>query len=314
MRRNNNRKGLPTICFVLAAKDLGLYADMAAVAALAVRRLHRQARTILVTDEPTARAVDHGNHALRNIVSEIIVQPTATDDPIISSRRLKTVLRQLVKGDYLYLDNDAIAVRPLDWGWPEGSDLALVRDCNMWAIPPFVLPMIEKLRAKLGWEIPPDRYFNLGVMFVRDTPAAHAFYAEWHRRWQQTCSLGIPQDQPSCNSVIAAGIATVAILPDRDNWVTWSTAMLRGRARIFHFLASVHGGEIPIDTLLGHLIAGFRRDGVLDEAAIARATCDNSPWMNDVGVKRLLASGQYIRATWLLASRIMHRIRCKLTR
>src|SRR5437762_12118289 len=106
MKRNSRGERLPTICFVLEAKHLGLYGDMAAVAALAVRRLHLQARTILVTDEPTARAIDHASHALGNIVSEIIVQPTGTDDPFISSRHLKTVLRQLVKGDYLYLDNE----------------------------------------------------------------------------------------------------------------------------------------------------------------------------------------------------------------
>src|SRR5437763_15070846 len=127
MKSNSGNKRLPTICFVLAAKDLGLYADMAAVAALAVRRLHPQARTILVTDEPTARAIDHGSHAIGNIMSEIIVQATGTEDPIVSSRRLRTVLRQLVKGDYSYLDNDAIAVRPLDREWPEGSDLAVAR-------------------------------------------------------------------------------------------------------------------------------------------------------------------------------------------
>src|SRR6266513_2210655 len=201
MKRNSSGERLPTICFVLAAKDLGLYADMAAVAALAVRRLHPQARTILVTDELTAHAIDHGSHTLGNIVSEIIVQATGTDDPIVSSRRLKTVLRQLVKGDYLYLDNDAIAVRPLDGGWPEGADLALARDRNERGITPTALPIIEKLRAKLGWEFLPDRYFNCGVIFVRDTSAAHAFYTEWHRRWQQTISLGIRQDEPSFNSV-----------------------------------------------------------------------------------------------------------------
>ena len=64
MKSNGGSKGLPTICFVLAAKDLGLYTDMAAVAALAVRRLHPKARTILVTDEPTARAIDQCKHAL----------------------------------------------------------------------------------------------------------------------------------------------------------------------------------------------------------------------------------------------------------
>jgi hypothetical protein len=314
MKRNSRGKRLPTICFVLAAKDLGLYADMAAVAALAVRRLHSQTRIILVTDELTARAIDHGSHALGNIVNEIIVQPTRTDDPIVSSRRLRTVLRQLVKGDYLYLDNDAIAVRPLDRMWPEGADLALACE-NERGVPRDALPIIEKLRAKLGWEFPPDRYLNAGVIFVRDTPSAHAFYAEWHRRWQQTLSLGIREDQWSLNSASAAGVATIAILPDRDNWATQSTAMLRGRARIFHFWASAHGGEIPTDTLLGHLIARFQRDGALDEAAIVCATRDNFPWMNnDVGLKRLLASGLYIRATALVAPRIIRRIRRKLSR
>jgi hypothetical protein len=314
MKSNSGTKQLPTICFVLAAKDLGLYADMAAVAALAVRRLHPQARIILVTDEPTARAIDHGSHALANIVSEIIVQPTGTDDPIVSSRHLRTVLRQLVEGDYLYLDNDAIVVRPLDRAWPEGADLAMARDRNRRGITPLALPGIEKLHAKLGWEFRPDRYLNAGVMFVRDTPAAHAFYGEWHRRWQQTLSLGIREDQWSLNSASAAGLATIAILPDRDNWVTHSTAMLRGRARIFHFWASAYGDEVPANTLLGHLISGFQRDGALDEATIACATHDNFPWMNDVRLKHLLASGLYLRATGLVAPHIVQRIRRTLSR
>jgi hypothetical protein len=308
MKRDSSGGWLPTICFVLTAKNLGLYADMAAVAALAVRRLHPQARIILVTDEPTGRAIDHGSHALGNIVSEIIVQPTGADDPIVSSRRLRTVLRRLVKGDYLYLDSDAIAMRPLDRGWPEGADLALAHDWNERGIPPAALPIIETLRAKLDWGFTPDRYLNAGVILVRDTPAAHAFYAEWHRRWQQTLSLGIREDQWSLNSAIAAGVATVAILPDRDNWATYPNKLLRGRARIFHFWASAYGREIPTDTLLGHLIARFQREGTLDEDAIARATRYNFPRMTDVGLKHLLANGLYIRATALLVRRIRRKL------
>jgi hypothetical protein len=313
MKSNRDSKRLPTICFVLAAKDLGLHADMAAVAALAVRRLHPQARIILVTDEPTARAIDHRNHALPDIISEIIVQRTCTDTPSVSSRHLKTSLRQLVKGDYLYLDNDAIAVRPLDRGWPKRADLAVARDWNKRGIPPAWLPTIEKLRADLGWEFQSDRYFNGGVIFVRDTSAAHTFYSHWHRRWQQTLSLGIPQDQFSLNSVIAAGIGTTAILADRDNWVTYSPAMLRGRARIFHFWTSCYGEMMPSDTLLGHLIAWFQRHGTLDETAIASAARNNFPWMSP-GLKRLLASGCYIRAATIAGPEIRRRIRRKFCR
>jgi hypothetical protein len=314
MKRNSSGERLPTICFVVTANDLGLYADMAAVAALSVRRLHPQARIILVTDEATARAIDHRNHALANIVTEIIVQSTGTDVPSVSSRYLRTILRQLIKGDYLYLDSDTVAVRPLDRGWRRAADLAMARDRNQWGITPLALPGIEKLRAKLGWEFRMDRYLNAGVMFVRDTPAAHAFYAEWHRRWKQALSLGIWQDQFSLNSASTTGIATIAILPDRDNWVTHSTAMLRGRARIFHFFASTYGDEIPVNTLLGHLISRFQRDGALDEATIACATHENFPWMNEIRLKHLLASGLYLRAARLVAPHVIRRIRRTLSR
>lgn len=314
MKNNSGNKQLPTICFVLATKNLGLYADMAAVAALAVRRLHPEARIILVTDEPTACAIHHRNHPLAKIVSEIIAHQTGTELPSVSSRHLRTILRQLVKGDYLYMDADAIAVRPLDRGWPGEADLAMARDRNQRSITRLALPCVEKLRAKLAWDFRMDRYLNAGVMFVRDTPGAHAFYAEWHRRWEQALSLGIWQDQFSLNSASTTEIATIAILPDRDNWVTHSMAMLRGRARIFHFFASVYGGEIPVNNLLGHLIKRFQSEGILDEASIAWATDENFPWMNEVRLRHLLASGRYGRAAGLLAPSIIRRIRCSLPR
>ena len=309
MKRNSSGGRLPAICFVLTAKDLGLYPDMTAVAALSVRRLHPQAQIILVTDEPTARAIDRDSHALGKIVTGIVVRPTGTEDPCVGARYLRTILRQLIKGDYLYLDGDTVAVRPLDRGWPDGADLAVARDRNQWGITPLALPGVEKLRAKLGWEFRMDRYLNAGVMFVRDTPGAHAFYAEWHRRWEQTLSLGMWQDQFSLNITSTTDIATIAILPDRDNWVTHSTAMLRGRARIFHFFASTYSDAIPVNTLLGYLISRFQRDGALDEATIACAARDNFPWMNNVRLKYLLASGLYIRAAGLVMPHIIRRIR-----
>jgi len=116
------------------------------------------------------------------------------------------------------------------------------------------------------------------------------------------------------NSVIAEDIATIAILPDRDNWVTQSTAILRGRARIFHFFATSYGYEIPDNTLLGHLITRFQRDGALDDVTIACAARDNFPWINDVRLKHLLANGLSIRAAGLVAPRIIRRIRRSLSR
>jgi hypothetical protein len=190
----------------------------------------------------------------------------------------------------------------------------MARDRNQRDITPLALPTVEQLRVKLGWKFRMDRYLNAGVLFARDTPAAHAFYAEWHRRWKHALSLGIWQDQFSFNSASTTGIATIGMLPDRDNWVTHSTAMLRGRARIFHFFSSVYGGQIPSNTLLGHLITRFQQDGALDEESIACATRDNFPWMNEVRLKYLMASGLYLRAAGLGAPRVIDRIRRKFSR
>ncbi len=45
--------------------------------------------------------------------------------------------------------------------------------------------------------------------------------------------------------------------------------MLRGRARIFHFWAASYGDEIPANTVLGHLITRFQRDGALGYRRVA---------------------------------------------
>src|SRR5438552_19174300 len=99
---------------------------MTAVAALSVRRLHPQAQIILVMDEPTARAIDRDNHALRKIVTGIVVRSTGTEEPCVGARYLRTILRQLIKGDYLYLDSDTVEMRRLDRTWGTGADVAVV--------------------------------------------------------------------------------------------------------------------------------------------------------------------------------------------
>jgi len=271
-------------------------------------------RTLSLSSMSRACAITQGGHPLQEIASEIITCRTETSEANVNSRYIKTVLRNLIQGDYLYLDNDTIAVRPLDRDWPRGADLAMARDWNKSGVTAGARSWMTKLRAEFGWKFFPDRYYNGGVMYVRETAAAHAFFGEWHRLWRQGLLLGIWQDQPSLNSALAAGFARFAKLRDRDNWATESLRMLRGRARIFHFWTSAHGGETPPGTLLGHLVTRFQRDGVLDEEAMQSATRHNFPWMKVSRIKELLASGLYLRAGTLVANRVMRLIRRRLSR
>jgi hypothetical protein len=160
---------------------------------------------------------------------------------------------------------------------------------------------VDVTAARLGWRFDERRFLNTGVLWVRDSPAAHAFFAEWHRRWQKAAATGVAFDQPAFNSCVADGLARVGVLPDSDNWMIWETPRFCGRARIFHFIASLSDGRPPEDTLLFRLMNGFQRTGQLDAISVERAARQNLPWTHGIGARRWLAAGHYLRAALAFA-------------
>ena len=305
-----NRVACNQFCSVLTDPGLGSYAEMSAVSILALRHLHSGARSVLLVDRPTAAALEVRRHALLTLAGELLVVDTGTSDPMASSRMIKTTLRQRLAGDFLFVDADAIAVRSLTRGWPADVDLAAVRDLNRRRLDPDTRRhrRLDELSARFGWRFDDRRYLNSGVLWVRDTPGAHAFFAEWNRRWRLGAEQGVAFDQPAFNSYIAEGVARVGVLPDADNWMAWALPLFAGRARVFHFFASLNRGLPEPDTLLFRLVERYRETGRLEEAMLARAARENLPWLENVGARRLVSSGRYLDAVVAFIAKRLQRL------
>lgn len=188
------------IIYVLVSGEGDLYLEELWASAHSLRLFHPEACVRVLCDEPTAQRIAE-RPALAALLTE--VRPVATPEGYNAkqrSRQIKTTVRQLVEGPYLFIDTDTVVCRPLD-----GLDSLR---CDLAAVPDGHLPLSrhtfrESVHANMlrcfgdeACDCP--FWFNSGVMFVADNERTHAFYRRWNELWtHSTFEKGMSQDQPA---------------------------------------------------------------------------------------------------------------------
>ncbi|MBO7512287.1 MAG: hypothetical protein J6T54_04870, partial [Fibrobacter sp.] len=111
---------------------------------------------------------------------------------------LKTVMRNVIDGDFLYMDSDIAIV----------GDLSIPEEWKggIYAVLDFHTNLSKAINRKkvlnnakmMGFSpILNDEIFNGGVMFAADTPEAHKFFETWHELWLYCVSKNFPYDMAS---------------------------------------------------------------------------------------------------------------------
>lgn len=280
------------VCFVLAADAWNPYVAMCCVAAATVRRWHADCRILLLCDERTATRLAPHRHRLAGYFDEIVAVPVPLDDSVERSRYLKTTMRRWLRGDFVYLDVDTLTLGSLAPLFRRSSWLGLTLERNAPETDIRAFPRVLALYEQLGWHLRPRRYFNGGMMWVRDDDRAAELFARWHERWQITRAAGCSADQPSLNMAVCELEADVDVLPAEWNaMVLFSPSRWRG-CRVAHFFASNH---FP-STILGHLVERFESGDVIDWPALDRCVAEGHPWGPNPEPWQLWRSGHYARA------------------
>ena len=174
------------IVYVIVSDETDIYLEQALMSVFSLRKHNPDVYVELVVDQVTNKTINGNRSEIKKYVNKI----TAVDVPDKytkgpKSRWLKTNLRNLIEGDYLFIDNDTIITDSLDEIDKFDGIIGAVKDKH-------ASVMQNKDKDKLllwskqdGWTYSDDlKYFNSGVMFVRDCELAHDFYREWNKRWQ----------------------------------------------------------------------------------------------------------------------------------
>lgn len=226
--------------FVLTSSPKDFFCEQTLVAIASLRVHNPGAFVTLLTDDKTAATLVGPRAALKEAVDELkVLTLDEKFTPMLRSRYLKTVMRNVIDGDFLYMDSDIAIVGDLSIPAEWTGDIYAVLDFHTNLHKAINRKKILNNAKMLGFSpILNDEIFNGGVMYAKDTPTAREFFKTWHELWLYCVSKNFPYD-----------MASLAEANFKFNYITqkasgeWNCQMAYAKkfipnGKVFHFFGS----------------------------------------------------------------------------
>lgn len=227
------------IIYVLVSSEKDIYLEQAWVSLFSLRHFNKNVDVVLLCDDKTAfRVNEQAPEEFKELAGEIVSVPFA--EAITNrerSRWLKTNLRNLVKGDFLFIDTDTIITDSLAEVDFFDYNLAMEYAWHCKLVDrPDTQSIRNRVKGLFGIELKEDTgYFNSGVIYCKDTEECHRFFNKWHENWMlaKDKPMGI-QDQQSL-VVTVNEMGGVSLLPGNYNCQPVYSMKYIATAKIVHF-------------------------------------------------------------------------------
>lgn len=227
------------IVYVVVSSEKDVFLEELWVSVYSLRQYHVKAKINVIADRLTADRIK-SIPELYSLITNLVVGDTPNNfTPKEKSRELKTTIRELIKGDFLYIDTDTVICGALEEIDKCEYDVAGVPDSNAWCkYHAFSTGMKNSVYNIFGSDMSSFEYLiNGGVIYSKDTPIAHELFQRWNKNWRYSCfEKGNSQDQPALWQSDYEMGGVVKCLPDIYNsQVAMSLQFFTGAA-IVHFL------------------------------------------------------------------------------
>lgn len=174
------------IVYVVVSSDEDLFLEELWASLYSLRLYHPEVTVKVLVDAPTARRV-HERPALEAMITEVVTVPVPQEmSAFARSRVIKTTIRNVIDGAFLYIDTDTIVNHSLDEIDDIQFDIAAVPDAHMpFSQDFFRESKIARLKDSFDLDISDVEYFyNGGVLYVADNELTRSFYQRWYENWR----------------------------------------------------------------------------------------------------------------------------------
>ena len=229
--------------YVVISQPTDIFFERMWLSAYSLKKYNPKMKVVCLVDDATYRGVQTTYRGKSQKVVdhfEIIDLPEGLSQRA-KSRWIKTNLRSLLKGDFLFIDSDTVVCDDLSELELQKAELMMVFDYH--------LLLNEHKDGKLirheceqvfGRKLTTDDYFNSGVILARDTPEVHRFFDMWHKYWLEGVRRGCETDQKSLAYVVQDNPGVVRELDGIYNAQIRSSVRYLCRGKILHFFT---GGD-----------------------------------------------------------------------
>lgn len=228
-------------CLVSGIKDY--FYEQLLISLCSLRKHNPEAEVLVVCDQATSDTLV----GTRTGVFDYNITVVAVDVPDTwnnkeRSRYLKTHLRSIVSGDYLFIDTDTVISAPLEIVDTFTCIIGAVYDSHVQhRIPKIPLHDTEKWiwreAGKADQNIEGCWHFNSGVFYVKDHPQAYSLYDKWAAWHQEFQKKGVFIDQlPLLLANKELGEIIEPLDPAMNCQAIWEEgALILNDARIIHY-------------------------------------------------------------------------------
>lgn len=175
------------IVYVLVSRENDFYLEELWVSIYSLRKFHPSDNVLVLADEPTAARIT-AIHELHSMITKLKIIPVPEHySAKFRSREIKTNIRNLIQGDFLFIDTDTVICQPLD-------DIDELPVKNIAMVPELHGPFKDHLfhsytandtKRIFGTDVTDSPYwFNSGCMLVRDNDFCHEYFAKWNQNWK----------------------------------------------------------------------------------------------------------------------------------
>jgi hypothetical protein len=222
--RASRRRMRRTIAYAVASAGRDIYSAMTRISLASIRATNPSMQVWLCCDHDSEIAMRACADPLLEEVDQVIVCATPRGGQGFRSRFLRTRLRSMIDGPFLYLDSDILVRDDLSDIFTIRSDIAAAANRSKTTLAEQIWILDGQWLAAMGWRAREDVYVNAGVLFFQDTRPARALGEDWHKKWLASCKRGLSfgtqpgfRDQPALNSALAEIEADFHVLPRRFN-------------------------------------------------------------------------------------------------
>lgn len=227
------------IVYVLVSDDEDIYLEQTLVSMWSLRHYNPDANVVLVMDDETAEGLV--NQRRSKILEYVNEQVSIPFDSSISnverSRIIKTTLREIVHGDYLFIDSDTVITDSLSEIDSFQCHVGMVYDLHSRLIDYPFSNIIKKGTKRIFNVIlkPDTNQFNSGVIYAKDDVEAHAMYNRWNDLWTSKRKETSFRDQPALVVVCNENPDVVEPLSGIYNCQIMVSIAYLHKAKIIHF-------------------------------------------------------------------------------
>lgn len=245
--RSSTKKRLAVV-YCLTSSGGDIYEVMTRASIATLRHTNPGAYIKVACDQETFKVLQDCSSQLFLEADAVCAFNVPEGGPAFRNRFIKTQLRLLIDGPFLFLDSDTVIRKPLAYLLQINADLAAATNHSADTLAEQIWSDDQANLDTMGWQVQAP-YVNGGVIWYADTPGAHRFAEAWHQNWLANVEqTGRYRDQPALNYSLQAtrGIrlqaldhqwnAQILMNPGLEkNAVIWHTYSSIGVGRRDHF-------------------------------------------------------------------------------